>query len=116
VSLDLEIARRNARFRAWRAYGLAFEGGWYTYPSERHGYSARLDLRCLACLRLVRSRFVHKGNPPSVLQRREEDATDTASGRAGIPLRGYCSHLSPLLGEDPPEVRAIWEMEILSGG
>jgi hypothetical protein len=121
VSLDLEIARRNARFRAWRAYGLAFEGGWELVRVRQHspGWTsppnpgAMLDLRCGECGRH------HKTLAPS------PDITSHPWGRNldaalaevlnGL-YRAGCSHLSPLLGEDPPEVRAIWEMEILSGG
>jgi hypothetical protein len=46
-----------------------------------------------------------------------DEELDAVWGRALSDLRrDPCPHLAPLLGEDPPEVRAIYELELLAGG
>jgi hypothetical protein len=103
----LEIARRNARLRAWRAHGVPIEGCW-----ERVGHSVRVRLRCQAC--------GLEGQPSEPLSSKAEphrwrtaedwqvrDITDKG-------CRHLASHL--LVATDPPEVITITELELLAGG
>jgi hypothetical protein len=109
ADLQLELLRRNARLRAWRAVGVPIEGGWALRGRSSFSWG-HLRLRCSACGR---------------------SDNDGAAGSAGMvahaerlairqmltpDLPNPCpGHLAPLLGEDPPEVLAILELELLAG-
>jgi hypothetical protein len=99
ADLALEIHRRNARLRAWRAYGVPVEGGW-----EGTG----LMLRCGVCLGPWR------GVKLSGHVRTQHLAWQEVQLVRAMRRRD-CPHLAPLLGDDPPEVTAIAELELLAG-
>jgi hypothetical protein len=112
ADLQLELLRRNARLRAWRAVGVPVEGGWvhgagvYRYAGEHP--LVLLTLRCGSCGQYS-ARAAKAPTPfyamPEALRRCES-----------YHLQGYaCPHLAPLLGDDPPEVLAILELELLAG-
>jgi hypothetical protein len=112
AALQLELIRRNARFRAWRAYGLPAAGHWRLAESGLVVGS----LRCHACQEQVSYAY-----DPS--QWGDAEGVDwqnlLAEGERTLvsKLSRYkgCWHLRPLLTADPPEVRAITELELLSG-
>jgi hypothetical protein len=119
TSLELELLRRNARLRAWRAYGVPVEGGWQL---DLPGTTPRalwcdLKLGCGVCNRRGQSQSVnalgrHAEGLLTALAAAERQALSRwwRSGWVAV-----CSHLAPLLGVDPPEVLAILELELLGG-
>jgi hypothetical protein len=108
---QLELQRRNARLRAFRAYGIPVEGGWS---------GIRFSARCATCNQGV-ARDLPSARPFAYLKKlgipperlRTVEATE-GEVIAELVLRG-CPHLSPLLDPEPKEVLAIWELELLSG-
>jgi hypothetical protein len=103
-----EIALRNARFRAWREYGVPVAEGWGSDPDrgEEGGYS--VFLYCREC-DLYGHDFLARGDIDAArLQGAERNAVEEAR-------RMGCRHLDPLLGEDPPEVVALTKLELLAG-
>ncbi len=106
--LRLEVSRRNARLRAWCALGVPVGGGW-----ECRGQISMVAccrLRCLAC-----GKAQSLGTEIRTSRMDQLPAAERASILALEQLG--CPHLSPLyLVEDPPELHAIWELELLAGG
>jgi hypothetical protein len=98
--LALALLRRNARLRAWRAYGVPVEGGWEEWSD---GGVWDFRVRCLACGGTHTAGLIFE----AVLA-----AEERAIKRH---LLSGCPHLAPLLGDDPPEVTAIAELELLAG-
>jgi hypothetical protein len=110
IDLHLEISRRNARLRAWRANGVPVEGGW-----ALQGGAARLTLRCGACgITTGPSSHGKSCTPPP------PPGASSLARRERFELRHLeaigCSHLSPLAGSDPPAVIAVYELELLAVG
>jgi hypothetical protein len=107
--LYLQGMKRNARLRAWRSYGVPLTGGW------QHDEPSVLLLGCSVC------GFEKKRELPSDasgerlqrLMRLSELGAVRTLMIEGI-ARSACPHLAPLLGGDPPEVRAIHELELLA--
>jgi hypothetical protein len=112
ADLHLELLRRNARLRAWRAYGVPVEGGWDVWLG-----TPRLQLRCAACdmiangLASMRAGAYGERQLINLERKFVKRLINGAKGYSG-PL---CPHLAPLLGADPPEVVAILELELLAG-
>jgi hypothetical protein len=104
AALPLEIARRNARLRAYRALGVPVEGEWR--PPPPGGSLASIQMGCTSC-------------GYSTLKLAQFDLERTERNAISLPIpggrRARCEHLAPLLGEDSPEVRAIYELELLAG-
>jgi hypothetical protein len=101
ADLALELHRRNARLRAWRAYGVPLgASGW-----RRWGNRWLLVVGCDTCDTQFGNHVLGLGlnefKTPKALERE-------------VLLRS-CPHLAPLLGDDPPEVTAIAELELLAG-
>jgi hypothetical protein len=104
------IAHRNARFRAWRAYGVPVEGEWRLVTGRP--YFGVLDLGCAVCLSDARN-YAPAGGAPG---RAELIARLVNAERELFAFRQLlCSHLTPLLGADPPEVQEITRLELLAG-
>jgi hypothetical protein len=108
TELERQLLYRNARFRAWRTHGAPVEGEWR--KDWREGYD--LLLRCSSCGHALRADL----KPAQI---RYEGLADAMSRREAallemLPGRG-CSHLAPLLDEDPQEVLALLELELLVG-
>lgn len=101
--LEAQLWRRNARFRAWAGF-LPLEARW-----AREGARYSLRLCCTTCGR-EQARSIPELN---LLVRRVERVLDLSERQAISSLR--CSHLEPLLGEDPEEVQLILELELLAG-
>jgi hypothetical protein len=95
----LELIRQRARLRAFKAYGTPVEGEW----EETRGQNrmrlgpAMARLRCGTC------------RAPLMLALCEPPES------SWYRVYGGCHHLEPLLGEDPLEVRAILDLELLAG-
>lgn len=107
--LHYELIRRNARLRAWRGQGMPLEGAWQ--QGSVPGELAHLVLRCRRCA--LRYEISYREVPwpaplPQALSRQEQVVI-------GCFRLSGCAHLSPLLDRDPPEVRAVWELELLAG-
>jgi hypothetical protein len=96
---ELALLRRNARLRAWRSYGVPIEGGW-----ELH-WSGLAWVR-LSCQRCQDRRLEQPGHTSRGLAAAEAIALRRAAAQG-------CPHLAPLLEEDPLEVQAITELELL---
>jgi hypothetical protein len=107
----LEMQKRNARFRAYRAVGVPVEGGWE--PLKLLGHHL-LTVRCGDC-----GRGDWFARPPDAtrhqIRRAEVILIDNLFDPRGDGSYTGCSHLAPLLGVDPPEVLAILELELLGG-
>lgn len=105
----LEVARRNARLRAWRAYGLPVEGAWAQAPS---GYQLQLACgRCLASAQaLISSLLLSTADLSTFTRALPEYERHTLRRLEG---KG-CAELAPLRGGDPAAVREIWALELLS--
>jgi hypothetical protein len=106
---ELALYHRNARLRAWRDYGVPVEARW----APRDEASATLHFSCARC-------FLGEENVHSWRVLREdiplEEALADWEKEALLRLaRRGCSHLAVLLGPEPAEVRAIWELELLYG-
>lgn len=106
IDLDLVILRRNARLRAWAAYGVPVEGGWhFRGPGD---YWHKLRVWCLAC------------RASGSMQETALDSSDSLEHMldserwAWLGVFG-CAHLQPLLGEDPPEIAELIKLELLAG-
>lgn len=112
MSRALAVMVRNARFRAWKAYGIPVEGGWVMRGSG-YGSGSQLTLTCGVCG--VRcERFSYTSAQEGLVY--AEWSALLAPSR-GIHL-ARCEHLQRLLdrGPDPPEVIALTELEMLSTG
>lgn len=118
ADLHLEIARRNARFRAWKAHGVPVEGAWRLEPMPPSFTIAKLKVGCSLCGHPHHGSF-GPGTPEIWAM------TEIADGlaeqeRLAIQMRpdcaeaAECDHLDALLEDDPPEVRATTELELLS--
>jgi hypothetical protein len=107
ADLHLELLRRNARLRAWRAYGIPVEGGWTLSEEDLPPLLALSCRECGAWLQTC---------PPRRTLRQTADIFREESRAITGSLRSQgCPHLAPLLGADPPEVKAIAELELLAG-
>jgi hypothetical protein len=104
------IAYRNARLRAWRAYGVPVEGEWRFVAGRP--YFGVLDLGCAVCLSDARNYASAAG-----AKSRAEIAARLANAeRELFAFRQLlCAHLTPLLGADPPEVLELTKLELLAG-
>jgi hypothetical protein len=100
----LEVAKRNARLRAWRAHGVPVEGRWTFGPD---GLS--LALRCSEC-----GRGQSGGRPRNRSSLREGLEKKERDYLRELAQKG-CYHLALLSGSEPPEVRATLELELLAG-
>jgi hypothetical protein len=106
VDLAALLALSNARFRAWRAYGVPVAGRWLHL-----GGGTVLDLQCTTCQRR-----------PTHLIRLHPDQHDPKALRekerrwlGWFGLHG-CPHLAPLLAEEEPhELAALLALELLAG-
>jgi hypothetical protein len=111
ADLALELARRNARLRAWRGMGVPVRGGWnHSLFVPRQAF---LAAGCESCDANVGGN-VHAGERWTAgytrgrlkaVERREFDRL----------RRLGCPHLAPLLLPDPPELAALYELELLAG-
>jgi hypothetical protein len=107
ASLHLELLRRNARLRAFRALGVPIVGGWryvgrMSLRDDPFGREwAQWWARCGACASGERDILL---SDPEALEIYEEEQ--------GVPR---CPHLAPLLQPDPPELAALLDLEILAG-
>jgi hypothetical protein len=114
TSLESAIARRNARLRAWRwVGGVPVEGGWRL---SSVGYP-RIVLCCLTCgrqvERITRPEGMRDTEILAVLCVMHGMPALLARAEVWPPL--ICPHLAPLLSpEDPPEVEAAAELELLT--
>jgi hypothetical protein len=104
------IALRNARFRAWRAYGVPVAEAWRA-PKDRSDRLWLVTISCSLCgargddfghVAGLKAGEYDAGHRPDVLERNCIRAKS-------------CVHLAPLLGEDPPEVVALTKLELLAG-
>ncbi len=103
-------AHRNARFRAWKTHGLPLADTGWVYRGRPWGWF--FYIACDAC-----------GEPGWQLHNPEDPQTGEACLRFenieadGVEdmREGGCTHLDALLGEDPPAVKALLELELLSG-
>jgi hypothetical protein len=128
ADLHLELLRRNARLRAWRAVGVPVEGGWsepvYT-PADGGFYGLFASIFCAICVpageRFKAAPWLHVSASGHVLRPVGYDLQPVRQAllnreRELLEARLHaCSHLAPLLGDDPPEVLAILELELLAG-
>jgi hypothetical protein len=118
VDLELEIARRNARLRAFRGLGVPVEGGW-----ERSEYGLYyVTLRCLLCqgpakteqlqssVALVMGRGLDR--PNWIGAAREAELNAAFATCLGVRWK---QHLDRLWEEDPPGLAALYELELLAG-
>jgi hypothetical protein len=102
--------RRNAGLRAWRSYGVPLTGGW-----QRDEPSVLL-LGCSVCG--VEDKRVLPSDATGERLQRLMRLSEIGAARTLLIEeigRPACPHLAPLLGEDPPEVRAMHELELLAG-
>jgi hypothetical protein len=123
ADLDLELQKRNARFRAWKALGVPLDGGW----KEEHLVSvdprtmravsdstptATLKIGCTLC-----DSPTYRGYGPGSLEVSAslDIPTELAEQELVAVARLACHHLDPLLQPDPPELAALYELELLAG-
>jgi hypothetical protein len=119
--LRLAVLARNARFRAWKGYGVPVEGGWrlgVPEPMETPDevfVGAWGFIRCGLGCKPPRPEGLFLSVGEYVQGYRYIRGCVEAEERI---LRGYgCEHLRPLLTRrDPVEVRAITKLELLAGG
>jgi hypothetical protein len=110
-ALRLEVAKRNARLRAWKGSGVPLGGRpWEIQPSPS-GWYVRARLGCWVCRKgfdLVAHATKRRGLPSLV----RELAGDERRAAEGLD----CSHLEAFTKarKDPPEVLAIYELELLA--
>ena len=102
---SLELARRNARLRAFRAVGVPISGGWERAPE---GY--RIALFCDAC-----GYFASEKLWPRFRARLEWQESLMLRGLDPYGMGPCCAHLGPLLDGDPAEVVEITALELLAG-
>ncbi len=113
MDVELEVYRRNARFRAWVSQGVPVGGGW-----AREGMGGlRLRLSCTNC-NASASDECH----PATMERCEVNVLDwllRSHGRRAFRKRPcrmwYFLRDATRDRADPPEVLAIWELELLAG-
>lgn len=100
------VWQRNARLRAWAVHGLLLDAAW-SLEGPRY---ARLRFACRGCGAQLPTRgfFLDHWGTAS-FEGAEQDNVEL------LLYRG-CTHLQALLGEDPPEVRAIIALELLVSG
>lgn len=105
-SLALELHRRNALLRAWRAYGVPVEGAWERKEAPNPLAELwRLEVACSDC-----------GQSLPGTQISSSGLCTPEEQKASV-IRFACPHLSPLLAPSPPpEVMAIAELELFSMG
>jgi hypothetical protein len=105
------LAQRNARFRAWRTYGVPIAPGEVLVYRNYDGTRLLLDaeLSCTACNLPSAGHRDLRGAP------REELAAADRAAVEELVMDNGCSHLAPLLGEDPPEVVELTKLELLAG-
>jgi hypothetical protein len=100
--LYAEILRRNARLRAWAAFGLPVEGRW-----DNDDGAWQLALKCRSCGSLDYRVYI------PIPGRAVAEALAIAE-RGAVEVKP-CAHLAPLLTEDPEEVRGLTALELLAG-
>ncbi len=113
MELDLKLAKRNARFRAWVAHGLPISGGWRLTPGASRGV-ALLEIACRDCACFSSIGF-HAGEDLRLVEEVALMHCDNDTHFREGP-HDPCRHIRRLRGEDPPEVKAICELELLAGG
>lgn len=100
--IEGEIWQRNARFRAWQAYGVPVEARWQLEAGK-----LSLLLRCLCC---QKASFYESEPEPAMMNDVERAAVVFCSRKF------QCAHLTPLLRRElPPDVKAILDLELLCG-
>jgi hypothetical protein len=106
-----ELARRNARLRAWREYGVPVAGGWIICEREKRGRNHWIDLKifCRTCDQRGAGYSINLEG----LAWPELSAAIVAAERYEI--LQVCTHLAPLLGAEPPEVVELTHLELLAG-
>jgi hypothetical protein len=125
ASLEAELAYRNARLRAWRVYGVPLDGAWALKASGERPWAdgpfTIAGVECIwlylycdfcgqvpsGCGQLVTPDWLAE-QPDGTLARLEKGLTNNAVARG-------CTHLTPLLSEDPPEVLELTKLELLAG-
>jgi hypothetical protein len=111
ADLAVGLAYRNARLRAWRAYGVPIEGGWRSAP-RRRVVVASAELRCAVCGERDDTFLTRNEEPAKYLVMLARSEADSLRW---IVAERRCSHLAPLLGEDPPEIIGLTQLELLAG-
>jgi hypothetical protein len=94
---DVEIRRRNARLRAWASSGISVEGHWV-----RIGKAIVAHVACTHCREGQSSRF--NGAPVGMALFEKQLVSKI--------VEIGCSHLQPLLGNDPEEISARTSFEL----
>jgi hypothetical protein len=120
ADLHLELLRRNAWFRAWKAHGAPVEALWCMYFG-----TPQLSLACLCCdartqgLASWSSRCGGYDEKQLIKLERDQLRKLLGQGRWNktriLSSPTLCAHLEPLLKKPPPEVLAIFELELLAG-
>jgi hypothetical protein len=95
--IDVEIRRRNARIKAWASMGVSLEGRWV-----REGNIVVVHLACTHCREGQSLRF--QGAPPGMAPFEKQMISKIVD--VG------CTHLSPLLGNDPAELAVRTTLEL----
>jgi hypothetical protein len=102
----LELLRRNALLRAWRAVGVPVDGAWSNATLPRQNSSV-LAINA-TCTGKHKNGRACGGTYWAVL----------LECRGGWRMQrelANCRHLKPLEREPPPDVAAIAELELLAG-
>lgn len=112
--LEREIARRNARLRAYRdGRGVPVLGGWRWEQDSHHPVwdlsTLLLTLQCGEC-GCADWRYCPDRENYGI-----DSATWTPVALEAHLLRQLCSHLAPLLGPDDSDILALLELELLEG-
>jgi hypothetical protein len=113
MSADLAalLVQRNARFRAWRAYGSPIEARWEKLPTPAdRGPLYKLSIRCLACGDDAEERFF---DSEYLLNLRGAAQPGYLDEERSAFLLG-CEHLLPLVDPDPPAVQELIRIELLA--
>jgi hypothetical protein len=107
------LSRRNARPRAWRAHGMPLTARWETrFQHLSASFTARCDTRGReARTSLAEGDAAQVFDIPGLVRALEGQAVHRII-RDGV---RPCPYLAPLLGEDPPEVVEITELEPFPG-
>jgi hypothetical protein len=103
ADLHLELQKRNARLRAFRALGVPVEGGWER--QDRRGETL-LEIRCSVCGGDWRGRYRARSRAQVLYDEKTTVRRIVEDG---------CPHLAPLLQPDPPELAALLDLELLAG-
>jgi hypothetical protein len=109
TELELLLAARNARFRAWKANGLPIEGAW-AMLSIMHATAGSVWVHCTLCKLDAEGHVESLRSGPNelgVLIYKEEEAIKDLLSKG-------CHHLLLLQGEDPPRIKALVEKERLA--